>query len=794
MSTSCLWSSWNGKGRRMRNPLRKRLLRELREELGKYLVIFLLLSLTIGLISGFDVADGSMIAAYDESFEKYNIEDGNFRVAQPLNRAQIKLIQAEGVKLYPLYSVDDALTNESTLRIYENRDEVNLVCVMKGALPSAPDEIAVDRMYADNRSITDGKRLDIGDTLSDGQREWRVTGLVALSDYSSLFSGNSDAMFDAVQFGVGVVTEEGFAAFGREETDFRYAWKYNRPPADESEERERAEALMKVLAAETELEDYIPRYANQAIQFTGEDMGSDRAMMMILLYIIIAIMAFVFAITISNTISREANVIGTLRASGYTRGELVRHYMTLPLLVTLAGALVGNVLGYTFFKDFCAGMYYGSYSLPTYVTRWNADAFRKTTIVPLALMAAINYCILTGKLTLSPLKFLRRDLKRRPRQRAFPLSRRIPFFARFRLRVILQNRSSYAMLFVGILFANLLLMFGLGLPDCLDNYQASIEQNMLSSYQYILTVPLSAMDESRKLKSLLSMLQFRSGVETEHPDAEQFTAYTLKTLPGAAREEEVMLYGVQPDSRYIPIQAQGDEVYISSAYADKFLLEPGDTITLKEVYEDDTYTFRIVGVYDYMGALAVFMSQQAANERFDLGADYFSGYFSATEITDINQKYIGTVIDMNALTKISRQLDVSMGSMMYLVDGFAVVIFLILIYLLSKLMIEKNAQSISMTKILGYTNREIAGLYLLSTSVMVLLFLLVSIPVMYRVLVVLFRVMMMQEMTGWIPLTISKAVYVKMFLLGAGSYAVVAVMEYRRIRAVPMDEALKNVE
>jgi putative ABC transport system permease protein len=290
------------------------------------------------------------------------------------------------------------------------------------------------------------------------------------------------------------------------------------------------------------------------------------------------------------------------------------------------------------------------------------------------------------------------------------------------------------------------------------------------------------------------MMQFQSGVETDNPDAEQFTAYTLKTLPGQAKEEDVMIYGVEQDSRYIPIQVQGDEIYISSAYADKFLLSAGDTITLKEPYEDDTYTFRVAGVYDYMGALAVFLDQDAMNELFDLGSGYFSGYFSASEITDIDERYIGTVIDLNALTKVSRQLDVSMGSMMYLVDGFAVVIFMILIYLLSKIIIEKNAQSISMTKILGYTNGEIAGLYLLSTSIMVVLFLLISIPVMYRVLTVLFRVMMMQEMTGWIPLAISNTVYLKMFLLGVATYAVVAGLEYTRIRKVPMDEALKNVE
>ena len=48
------------------NPLRKRYMRELRGDFGKYLVIFILLVFSIGLISGFLVADGSMIIAYNE--------------------------------------------------------------------------------------------------------------------------------------------------------------------------------------------------------------------------------------------------------------------------------------------------------------------------------------------------------------------------------------------------------------------------------------------------------------------------------------------------------------------------------------------------------------------------------------------------------------------------------------------------------------------------------------------------------------------------------------------------------
>ena len=788
----------------MKNPLNKRLPREFRKDFGKYLVIFLLLVITIGFVSGFLVADGSMIKAYNEGVDKYNTENGHFRTSEKMNDAQIQSIEENGIRIYDNFYLEQDLTNDSTMRIFESRDQVNLACLMEGEFPKAANEIAIDRMYAENNKIS------VGDTLKSDTQSWKVTGLIALPDYSCLFQNNNDSMFDSVKFGIGVVTSEAFESLDSPLVKYCYAWKYNDEPTTEKEEKEVSDDLMKAINKEVSLEEFVPRYLNQAITFTRDDMGSDRAMMIVFLYIVIAIMAFVFGITISNTIAKESNVIGTLLASGYTRNELTRHYMAMPILVTLIGALIGNILGYTIMKDICAGMYYGSYSLPTYVTVWNAEAFLLTTIIPILLMLLVNYTVLHRKLSLSPLKFLRRDLKRRQQKHTLSLSKRIPFFSRFRLRVIFQNISNYLLLFLGILFVNLLLMFGLLFPAVLDHYQTVLQDNLLCNYQYILQIPINAMDEDHKLESLVNMLYFQHKVETDNPDAEKFSAYSLKTTDKKYKEEEILLYGLADNSRYLPIDFQetvsdkdvskkedasdATPAYISSAYADKYLLDIGDEITLKEAYEDDTYTFYVEGIYDYEGGLTVFLPQEQLNKLFDLGSDYFSGYLSDSEITDIDQKYIGSVIDLDSLSKISRQLNVSMGSMMYLLDGFSIVLFMILIYLLSKIIIEKNAQSISMTKILGYSNREISSLYLLSTTIMVVVFLLLSFPIETVLMNALFRGIMISSISGWIPLYIDPVLYVKMFLLGFGTYLLVALIEYRRIRKVPMDQALKNIE
>lgn len=761
------------------SPLMKRIPREIRKGWSKYIVIFLLLVGTISLCSGFFVADESMLKAYNDSFDKYNIEDGHFMTKNPLNEAQRKNISRH-VTIYDLSYVERTLSS-SKIRIFKQRHTINKVDVLEGRLARKEGEIAIDRLYAKNNHLSIGNYLD---------NKWKIVGFVALSDYSALFENNSDSMFDAIKFGVGVVNEKTFNQLTRSQMKYCYAWKYNKKIKDE---KKAADNLLKVINEETSLDDYVPRYQNQAITFTGSDMGSDRAMVMMLLYIMIIIMAFVFVVMISDTIMNEANVIGTLRATGYTIKELIFHYMSAPMIVTLISCLVGNILGYTYFKTLMASLYYNSYSLTSYKTIWSISALVETTVVPLILMIVIHYVALRRKLSLSVLKLIKRDLSKSKRKHAVYLPRHIPFFTRFRMRIIFQNIGSYIVIFVGILFANLLLLFALALPDMIHNYQDVMKSQMIADYQYILKVPSSIQSED-KLKSMISLLSYQREVETDQ-EAEKFSACSLKAKESGAKEEDVMVYGIHKKSRYVNIDHHGDGVYISSSYHEKYGYDKGDTIILHEPYEKKTYKLKVQGIYNYPGSVCVFMDQEKLNEDIlKTGSQYFSGYFSDKPITDIKKENIATIIDFDTVTKISRQLDASMGKMMSVEQGISLVMFMVIIYLLSKVIIEKNGQSISIIKILGYSNREAAKLYILATSLVVLLSIIVSIPLEYYLLKPVFIAMMKTEMSGWIPFDINKIVYIKMFIYGVLTYTVVAIVEYKKIQRVSMSEALKNVE
>lgn len=789
--------------KRIVNPLIKRIPKELIGDWKKYLIVFAFLVLTIGFVSGMYVANESMMKAADESVTKYEREDGHFEWSEKADSDLIKDVESgeqvdmsaitgkeeEDASDVPVIIYENFFRNEKednnndgkndgTVRVFAKTDNINLACVLDGRLPENENEIAVDRMHADNVD------MKVGDTIRVGGEKFEVVGLIAYVNYSTLHEKTTDLIFDAIKFDVAMVTDEGFDRLG-ESIHYAYAWKYKDAPADEKEEKALSDDFRKVLAAQTmlhgnELKDYVPSYGNPAINFATDDMGSDMSMGGVILDILIIIIAFIFGVTISNTISKESSTIGTLRASGYTRGELVRHYLSMPIIVTFLAAIVGNILGYTVFKNVVVGMYYNSYSLPTYETVWNPDAFVKTTVVPIILMFVVNLIVIVRMLRHTPLQFLRHDLKKSKRKKAI----RLPhwkFMSRFRVRIMFQNISNYLILFVGICFIMVMLAMAVGMPDTLTYYQKHASNLMFTKYQYVLKTYQNADG---------------SIVTTDNKDAENFAMKSLVKRSDAL-DEEISTYGVVDDSQYIKISdlesLEKNEVYISNSYADKYGIVIGDTIKLEEKYTDDTYNFKVCGIYDKCQSIAVFMPIDQYREVFDLDDDAFSGFFSDAKITDIDSDMIASTITKRDITKMCDQLDLSMGSYMQYFQVLCILLSMAMIYLLTKLIIEKNENAISMTKILGYENHEIASLYLLSTTIVMLIIDVLTVAVGVWVMNFAWKEILMTY-SGWFSFHMETISYVKMFAFVLIGYVIVMILDFQRIKKIPMDQALKNVE
>lgn len=904
----------------MHNPLNKRFKRDLRSDAGKYVAIFLFIVFFIGAASGFMVADNSVFAQFKTADVEYNVEDGHLAFnVKPSADVLSKIESQNDLKLYDLNYKEETIKHGKTLRIYKVRNELNKECLMSGEMPKAENEIAVDRMFAENNKIA------VGDNVNINSKNYIVSGLIALSDYSALFKSNGDMMFDAVGFGVAVMTNDGYNTIETAHETVNYAWKYNLPVEDEETENAKSELLMKSLekilkeydepliqaqvdslyddakpyinrlkaefeSAEKQLEskylsaivhtnandtakmakelgitekqyknlkqvledaekdsdkwdfdsldsapkinlddyktssdmdfdemyeeiykvvdavsgaglydcsqiyrdlaslkkitdkfsiddsgvlnitDYSAKYTNKSIMYAREDSTSDKATMMLMTYIVMVMIAFLFAVTTSNTISKEANVIGTLRAMGYSKGELIGHYMFLPMVVTVVGGIVGNVLGYTAFQKVFESVYYSNYSLPTYKMLWNMNAFLETTVVPFVLMLLVNFVMLSKKLKISPLNFIRGELKENGQKRLIKLPKKMPFFSKFRLRILFQNVPSYLTLALGVFLAGTLVVFGSMYGPLLDDYANIVKENQISKYQYVMI----------------------NEAETKVLDAEKFCMTSLQTTDKKFIADDVTIYGVENQSRYIKENIPAGEVLVSSAMADKFNLSIGDDVTLKEAYKDKTYSFKVGGIYNYDAAITVFMNRTDYVRQFNEDSNYFNGYFSNKKLNDLDDTDVATVITEKDLTKVVTQMQVSMTEFVKVFKALGVVIFLLVMFILTKQIIEKNSKSVSMAKILGFSDIEIGKLYIIITSLVVLASLLISVPLISLALRWCFKSYLYTQMTGYIPYIISNSCYVTMVVLGIVSYSVVACLMLLKIKKTPLGEALKN--
>lgn len=765
----------------MASPLIHRLPRELTGNLGRYVGIFLLIAVAISFVTGFLVAASSIERIIAEMPETYHMQDGQFTTAFEAPEAALDEVEALGVSVEPEFSRDvtvtfteadaaESRTEEATARVFEERTRFDIAAYAEGHAPETDDQIALDRVFCAHHA------LEVGDEVRIGDAEFQISGICTLPDYSALFEDPGDFVFNALTFTVAQVTPGAFEGLGGSIV-CTYAYQ-----ADEdltrTQQADLAEDIVHALTdAGVMVTSVLTADANSAISYAGDDVEGDQLMWEVMLVLIIVIMAFVFVVLTGANIESESAIIGTLLASGYRKRELVAHYLALPALVGFAAAIVGNVAGYTWLSAPMQGLYYNSYSLPPYEAFWNGRVFVITTVVPLVLLIGVTFAGMVWKLRATPLEFLRHETTRRSRRRGVTLPERLSFTTRFRLRIFLCNFSSFLTLFAGIVFASLLLVFGLCMMPVIQNYADNLKSDLVSDHQYVLKVPVE-LDAN----------------DAAADQAEHFAAASLETArPLGDDAEPVTVYGLQPDSAYWKdVDVSQGRVVIGRGLAEKCGIAVGDVRTFDDPTSDETYDLPIAGVTGSSSNMNAYMSLEEFNRLFGNEEGFFNGYVSDEELA-LDEAYVMSDLTPAEMDKIVAQMTDSMGSMTSMLTVLAAIIYVVLMYLLTKTVIDRSARSISYMKVFGYRAGEIDALYIRSITVCVVVSLIASLPIIIAFLTWLVKVVFM-EYSGNFEVVVPPAQMA--FAVGVGllCYAVVAVLHVTRIERVPLSVALKVQE
>ena len=207
---------------RMQRILSKRVLRDIRENLLRYLALFFLVAMVMYMVVAIVGAAETIMQGTEESAAVHHREDGQFGVFVPLTDSEVTQITDKGVMVQQDFSLDFH-QGQATLRIYQAREKIDLFAPEQGAELPMQGEILLEQHYAEKHE------LGLGDTLTVGGRDFIVAGIGSTPDYDATYEKTSDTTVDSNLFGVGFVTAEDYEALKAGGQNFRtedYTYTY----------------------------------------------------------------------------------------------------------------------------------------------------------------------------------------------------------------------------------------------------------------------------------------------------------------------------------------------------------------------------------------------------------------------------------------------------------------------------------------------------------------------------------------------------------------------------------------
>ncbi len=684
------------------NGLSHRVLREFKAHFGRYLALFLMITLGMYLVVSVAGMAERTIEGSDRYNEECKLQDGQFTTFVPLSDASLDRLEQEYGTIEPIFSIDVRVKRndeDAVIRVFKNRSSLNLLKLDKGSLPADDSEIVIMNLYADRNN------LSVGDSIHLGGREYRISGLGCIPDYNLPLKQFADMTADPERFGIGVVTDAAYdeifsSGAGSSET---YTYAYRLKDGKDAGE------LKNSISKET---DYLETFSeNKDNPRIASDAASDvilkRLVSLVAGAILVMLFAYVISVFIIHQINEESSVIGTLYAMGVSKGAITAHYILLPTIVTFVAGLVGMVLGFSpLGVDFQMQDSYLYYSIPKMDRVYPLYIIIYCIVMPPVIAIFVNLLVIRKKLSRTPLSLIRNEqdgLVAKKEGRRSEGS----FLRQFTFRQLSREKRSVITVVIGMAVALLIFMIGLNCYVLCSNVKKQNIDDINYKNMYVLKYPMEKVPDNAEACFIRNL-------------SVNYLDYSL----------DVSVIGIDKDNKYFPYKTSGNqkELVIARSTAQKYGLSVGDTMVMEDSSADREYAFTVSDIVDYSIGLTVYMDIDEMRKFFGEPEGYYN-MLLADEDLDIEESRIYSVTTGEDIENSAGIFVDQMMSLIVILLAISILIFIAVMFLMLNVMIDRAAYGISLVKIFGYRLREIRRVYLDGNFYAVLLGSCIIIPI-----------------------------------------------------------------
>lgn len=688
----------------MRNLFYKQMFRELKLHKIRYILLMVILAMALTLVGGNIISSNNISDQIKEYFGKNNVEDGEFRTLLPLSEKTLSELNDMGVVLEKKFYTDYSYNDDSVIRAYCVRDKINTINLIKGDLPQAENEVLLEKKYAEANNLL------VGDDLKIGSMNFKITGIGTVPDYTSVKKNIEDLKNDSAKFGLLFLTDKGYEALSEvgqsiQNEVYEYAYLMGNSNTydklknylDSVEFSEQYESIK----ADSILISIVATDDNERITGYENDLNTTLAVSIFMAILLAILIAFIIAVFISHTIDEQSVEIGTLYAMGIWKKEILRQYMLLPGMVIFAGGGIGVALGYLICGISTANNA-ANYSYPEIEYQFYPIVLLYGIILPVITGVLINYLVISRKLNAEPLELLRKYPKKIKTSKIKIKSENFDFI--YQIRQVLREKVVYILLFAGCFYALCILLFAFTMFAGINNYVQTSTKDVTWKYMYILNgiQNVNAEDD-----------------ETEQALMKTVSAYNIYS----GENQDITLLGIENNSKYFefPLECEKDEIIISDCVEKKFDWKKGEKVILTNKKDNSKREYKIKEIVEYSALPTIFMPEKNLRNIYDLGETGYNVLFADKEMDEMDRGLIQNVTSRNDIDDAGKNLLNNMKVTICVSLGGAIIVFIAVLYLLLKHVIDKTSFSISLMKIFGYSEREISKIFIVPNRIVVML-------------------------------------------------------------------------
>jgi len=430
--------------------------------------------------------------------------------------------------------------------------------------------------------------------------------------------------------------------------------------------------------------------------------------------------------TMTRMVDEQRGTIGTFKALGYSKAEIVYKYVNYAALASTLGGVLGVIIGIRFFPKLIFDSWSMMYTLPPMQAIPQIPLMVITVLVGIAVTTISVYAACNQELITTPALLMRPKAPKAGKtivmEKINVLWKHLSFSQKVTARNIFRYKKRFFMTIFGIAGCSALLVAGFGLSDSIGRIVDKQYVQIFTYDQSIKYTPIATEEEKAVVFEKLS----------QSPDVKSTTKTTELNAKIKSSGDEIAFTLICPDNsedfmNYITIRDRSTQTPLTLPAGGFVITEKlsrelgvgvGDSVTVDNG-DGAVKKLEISGIAENYIFHYGYISAEYYTKIFRLAPEYNSLMIKLNQPTKEMELKVGTeLIAMDQVASVIYYSDAaekfedtvkSLDAIVYAIIACAGLLAFVVLYNLTNINLSERTREIATIKVLGFFNREVAA-------------------------------------------------------------------------------------